>query len=1615
MRKSILMSIALLLAVKMPVFAETHLVPANYATIQEAINNCSNGDVVIVDPGTYLENINFLGKDIVVTSSDPENPDIVATTIIDGNNQGSVVTFKNGESTEAILTGFTITGGYSTNNDSIEGENYVYWGAGIYCTNASPTITNNVIISNNGPAQMQGDNPDAWQLGYGGGICCFESGAIISHNIIKNNSAFAGAGIMTYFSEPIISHNLIYDNSATIGGGVVMLGGSLINNTILGNDASIVTENEPGIAGNVYAIINSEFGQSLIINNIICNAKSEGGILLDGILDDSSFAFNNVWGNLPGNYIDSETDEDNPGYDGQADRTGLDGNISQDPLFEDDYHIGADSPCCDAGDPDYIAYPWQRDIDGEYAVMGEHIDIGADEVTANARPVADAGDDQYFDELVGHVILDGTGSYDPDAGDIITFQWQQISGTNVTLINPDTQEPNFTPPAEDVYTFELTVFDGNNNSTPDSVMVVVGNRAPVANAGVDQSCEPRQQISLNGSESYDLDQDDVLSYSWRQISGTSVELSDANTLTPGFTPLIEGEYVFELIVNDGTDLSPPDTVTVSCTIGSTPDAYGYRWIDSDSSWGPNYQWIDIQNTGIEVYGIEGSYEECFGPFPLGFDFDFYGNIYDRFYIQSNGLISFGAEPITSDNQQIPVIDEYNNMIAWMWTYMYPSRTSKIFYQQFGSRTVVQFVNYAIAWGGSVNAEVIMYKSGVIVIQYKDFSNDSYLYSYTIGIENADGTIGTQVAFNDLHYLHNELVIEFSLGPPYQPVADAGPDQYLDVIELVALNGTGSSDRDPCDVLTYQWTQIDGPNVQLSDPASAQPTFMPEFAGEYRFQLVVGDGVENSEPDIVLIVVGNRPPVADAGSNKVLQVPGRIILDGTDSYDPDLNDELTYTWTQIEGPQVVLDDANTATASFDCNEEGLYTFELVVSDGLADSQPSVVEVTTVIATMNQQDLDVGFVTTNYFHYPDVSGNRVIYSVGSACDFTWDLYCKNLETGDITKSTSGGIDTQPKIDGDIVVWFGGINWGSPWYHEPSNTSVIVRNLVTNTQITLRRYSRSESYSHPVISDNKVVWLEHLGLDPNPLGSNDAYNWWNTPYNICGADITDLSHPVHFTIAENVGQRDPYPCHSYSSDFDDVIDISGNIVVYEAGGDIYGADISNIENINVFTICSDPSRQFDPAISGNLVVWTDERNDSGDIYGADISDINNIREVVIIEAPDSQQQPAIDDHLIVYIDGDINGGTIKACCLTRQYGTLDIELTGSPFGIGPAIDGQTIVWQTSSYGQVQGISLDFAYSTFDGPVQNLDTGKYYDYIQHAIENSRDGDRIVVQRGTYQENIDFKGKKVIVSSSEPNNPSVVAETLIIGGSHEATVTFSGGEDANCVLAGFTITSGKNGIYCSSASPAITDCSLIDNSGAGIYLYSGSNPIISYCNIMANNGNGIELKAYILGRIRLYNYPEVINCVIAANGQNGISGGFPTITNCTICDNMECGIYNSTSTVTNSIVYFNGDGTLATQLQSDLCTLNYSNIQGLAQDAGNIDADPLFADTANGDYHLVSQAGRWDPNSQSWVIDDVSSCCIDAGDPNSNIGFEPGPNGSIINIGAYGGTTQASKSTSGI
>jgi len=137
------------------------------------------------------------------------------------------------------------------------------------------------------------------------------------------------------------------------------------------------------------------------------------------------------------------------------------------------------------------------------------------------------------------------------------------------------------------------------------------------------------------------------------------------------------------------------------------------------------------------------------------------------------------------------------------------------------------------------------------------------------------------------------------------------------------------------------------------------------------------------------------------------------------------------------------------------------------------------------------------------------------------------------------------------------------------------------------------------------------------------------------------------------------------------------------------------------------------------------------------------------------------------------------------------------------------------------------------------------------------------------------------------------------------------------------------------------------------------------------------------------------------------IADSSPTLSNLTIVNN-KYGIEayaDSEPDISNCILWNNTDGDLFG------CRARYSCIERGGE--GNITADPLFVDPDHNDYHIRSARGRYWPEHDIWVLDKVTSPCVDAGDPAADILDEPLPNGGRINIGAYGGTTEASLSTS--
>jgi len=836
----------------------------------------------------------------------------------------------------------------------------------------------------------------------------------------------------------------------------------------------------------------------------------------------------------------------------------------------------------------------------------------------------------------------------------------------------------------------------------------------------------------------------------------------------------------------------------------------------------------------------------------------------------------------------------------------------------------------------------------------------------------------------------------------KPLADAGDDHHVLTPEPVTLDGTDSYFADLAGTRRFQWSQTDGASVELDDPTAATPTFTAPSEGWYKFDLVVSDDLHTSNPDSVLVVVGNEAPVAAAGRDRLWPAPGTIFLDGAASSDADPPDELAYTWTQIEGPEVSLNDPNSATPAFECTEAGIYRFRLVVHDGFVASEPDEVKIEAAPFTVEAEPFELTDWDLGWFHSPAVAGTGVVCAQEGDDYRNMHVYFVDSRTGESRTFEGGAVEATPQIEGDLLVWAA----GSGYYFRPIISSVYLADLATGEKVTVERGSGGISCGCPAISGNKVVYLRHHNVNPD-----DEAGYSNRPYDICGADISDPQNPVLFTIAEEVGKGIPYPHDNYYRYNEGFVDIDGDLVVWEADGDIYGADISNLDDIRIFPICTAPQRQYDPAISGHLVVWTDERDDIGDIYAADISDIEAVREFAVYAAPGWQSQPDVDGALFVFVHGGDSGGTIMTRCLSREYGLVDFYVPGYSYGTGPQIDGGTIIWLRND--QVAGTRLKFGYGLTDGPIENTTTGRRYDYIQHAISAAEEGDVVLVPEGVHREKLRFGGMNITVTSADPADPAVRANTILTGGGQ--LVGFDAGETADCLFTGFTLTGGSFGLSCNSSSPTVSYCDMIGNRDAGLKLWGGSDPTITRCNITGNR-IGVEMWADVASRRIVRNDATIENCVIAGNWRQGILGGNPSLNNCTVADNLWHGLSCSSPVVSNSIVYFNNGGGENITAQKSLA-VTYSNVQGGAEGAGNIDADPLFV--APGDYHLRSAGWSWDALQSGWVWDELTSPCIDAGDPAESLGDEPPCEegdplseraiNTALNMGAYGGTAEAS------
>jgi len=434
----------------------TRYVPGVYATIQGAIDAASEGDEISVSAGTYNENLNFNGKDVSVIG-DTDNP---ANVVVNGGDNGPVVIFQNSETSEALLSGFTLRNGTGL---SLGGDTF---GGGILCINATPSIQHCIIREN--------------VAHYGAGVSSVgaNSNPVLDFCVIEGNSSWVNTGGVGLFSQASVIMNdcVIQENSSSNWTGGVMAdpGCSMsLNRCVVANNT---TNNFGGgillLTGASATILNSDiYGNS-------CN-NDGGAIFMQAATLDLRNSI--VWSNSPNEFRiweDGAASNLNISYsdiDGgigalignNRNLTWGDGNIDADPNFVDaangDFHLQSPSPCFNASDPNSGTDP-----DGSRMEMGAYYYPNADQ-NPNRFDVPDeygtiqAAIDATTNE--GDTVLVSTGTY---------YEHLTVNkGFGINLYS------NFVF-SGDQSDIDNTIIDGSNDG---QIMVVQPTDSPVELAG----------------------------------------------------------------------------------------------------------------------------------------------------------------------------------------------------------------------------------------------------------------------------------------------------------------------------------------------------------------------------------------------------------------------------------------------------------------------------------------------------------------------------------------------------------------------------------------------------------------------------------------------------------------------------------------------------------------------------------------------------------------------------------------------------------------------------------------------------------------------------------------------------------------------------------------------------------------------------------------------------------------------------------------------------------------------------------------------------------------------------------------------------------------------------
>lgn len=634
------------------------------------------------------------------------------------------------------------------------------------------------------------------------------------------------------------------------------------------------------------------------------------------------------------------------------------------------------------------------DIPGEYTIAlrtfdggnySEYTSVGITVLNSNTAPIAIASYD-----FAGYteVHLDGSLSSDAD-GHTISYLWNIIAkpdGVPAKIADRTAETTQLHVQENGTYAIRLIVSDGRTNSAPYDFTISIDrpNAQPVANAGLDQSAGIDQTVTVNGSESYDVD-GDTITFSWflTTPNGSIASLSDSSSVTPSFTPDIFGEYTAHLTVSDGNLVSEPQTVTITVDnshapvadagrdqnvkTGSRVSLSGANSIDVDSEI-ESYTWY-IHSKPVDsttILDATNSISTSFTP------------DVDGTYVIA---LEVNDESLTSEPSFVSIVASTDN--------------SAPIANAGADVMIVQGMGTSVRLNGGIStdadADELSYYWSLIrqptlsETTLSNRTNQETLLSldrygeYLVQLTVFDGTVSSVPDTKLIQYVRSPREV------------DAGIDQEVYTREIVVLDGRSSgyiSNREPDDY-SYEWEFISTPTedtiqiVEYVPDENEEPEdviglyqFQPPEPGTYvarlRFRNLITGTVSDVDTVIITVKPYNRLPTANAGDDVSTTVGEILILDGSSSTDTD-GDILSYNWSIIERPlnsQATIQNPTSINPFIEVDAYGEYIIQLQVFDGSASSDPDVVIINAV-----EPSVSLDLRTDNGFRSLNLPYNKV----------------------------------------------------------------------------------------------------------------------------------------------------------------------------------------------------------------------------------------------------------------------------------------------------------------------------------------------------------------------------------------------------------------------------------------------------------------------------------------------------------------------------------------------------------------------------------------------------------------------------------------------------------------